>query len=406
LGARTGTISFGQNETSKTITVAAVDDGIPEARGSAAEAFFIELSVGSAVSGFNGGIQVGPPLRVRVNDNDLATVVVDLPATAAEGNVVQLRAWQTVNSAPTINTMGVPVPEVPGEPVRIASVFLPRVPLQYRVAGVRDDQWRDHGALNPANSDPFPTGDGWLQLTDAAGAQHQSQRVTRYLGIAADDINEADRRMVVTTQVAPPGLAERVLLGSGHYGVTHRSTEALLTHIAGYAEQYVHTITVRDDDDITATFAAARLEVDEGQEVALAVNFDHISAGDITLAYTVTASGDLPPEFTDLTGGSIVIPAGERSGLIRLRANLSATRSAAAGELTVAFGDITPGAGAGRAAGVGEAVISVRYLQQARIQGVSRARAHGGGVFAADRPRAPLTKYPPSPPQTGRFCGR
>jgi len=150
------------------------------------------------------------------------------------------------------------------------------------------------------------------------------------------------------------------------------------------AAEYAFPITITDDDPLTATFAESsrRLEIDEGAAVALTVAFDRASAGDVTLAYSITASGDLPPAYTDLSGGEIVVPAGQRSGVIRLRADSDPARIATAGRLTVAFGDVTADARGGRVSGVGEALIHVRYRQQARTLGVAAAAPAGaeGGV--------------------------
>ncbi|MDD9875269.1 MAG: hypothetical protein OXU22_07025, partial [Gammaproteobacteria bacterium] len=258
--------------------------------------------------------------------------------------------------------------------------LLAHVPLRYMVTGIGAGQWRDHGVVDPQTADSRPVGDGTLSLSYAA-----NRRV--YFSTVPNDLNEADRTMAIRFQAAA-GFGPRVLIG-GPVPISfqsHRATlnivESDLRSSRGYAEQRTFNITITDDDPLVATFAESRLEVAEGSEAALTVNFDRASAGDITVPYTVTASDDLPPDYTDLSGGSIVVPAGQTRGVIRLRSDLSAARTAGAGDLTVALGALSVDARGGRVSGSGEAVIEVRYSPHQRTFSITAAETtvEEGGV--------------------------
>ncbi|MDD9850618.1 MAG: hypothetical protein OXU94_02475, partial [Gammaproteobacteria bacterium] len=372
-----GQVTFSGDQASKTITVTAADDRVPEGD----KEFKLELSATASQLQSHGGVALGAPLRVLLADNEAVWVEAAPGApTAAEGAPfrVALRQIAAVDSAGR------------------ATVALADIPLRYRLGAdgnpatedVGAAEFRDHGGYNPSVFDPFPAGDGAIAL-DA-----DSPRPWVWLSTAADDLNEADKALTLLFRAAP-GLAPRVRVGPA----VDSSAEFALD--AGYVDEYALTVTITDDDPITATFAPAsrRMQVDEGMAVQLAVNFDRASAGDVTVTYTVTAGGDLPPAFSDLTGGSITVPAGETSGIIRLQTALSAERTATAGLLTVAFGTITSDARGGQVSGSGEAVISVRYLQQARTIAITpvAASVEEGGMA---RFSIALNGAPPAAPVT------
>ncbi|MCY4244156.1 MAG: hypothetical protein OXE47_02295, partial [Gammaproteobacteria bacterium] len=357
-----GSFVFSGSETSKTVTVAAADDRLPEAP----EQFKVELSASSGALQGNGGVQLGAPLLVSMSDNDTVWSLISVDSMRlAEGETAQ----HTVDLFVARDANG----RASERPQRVSLLYGLRADADPATPDLGADEWRDHGGIEPGVNDPFPTGDGTLEFITG-----QATRLI-YISSTPDDLNEADETAVFFVRKAP-GFAPRA-----RFGRSMGQTATVAMYEASTADEFAFTHIIEDDDPLTATFAPAqrRLTVDEGATVALSVNFDRMSAGDVTVPYTVTASGALPPAFTDLTGGQIVVPAGQRSGVIRLRSDLSVQRTATAGALTVAFGTLTVDARGGAVSGSGEVVINVRYRQQERTFSIAVAGNSGveeGGI--------------------------
>ncbi|MDD9856984.1 MAG: hypothetical protein OXU96_02875, partial [Gammaproteobacteria bacterium] len=350
-------VTFNGAETGKTFTVHTTADLTPEAD----EEFRVELSVSAGALQAHGGVALGAPLVARIIDNEAAAAEVHFPdgTTRGEGEAFSAAVTQFRYDQTRVN------PFVTRDLIHALSSLR----LRYTVSGIGAGEWRDYGGVNPQNR-PLPAGDGTLALSSLSTTR-------RYFTTVQNDLNEADRTMAIRFQAAA-GFGPRVLIG-GPVPISfqsHRATlnivESDLRSSRGYAEQRTFNITITDDDPLVATFAESRLEVAEGTEAALTVNFDRASAGDITVPYTVTASDDLPPDYTDLSGGSIVVPAGQTRGVIRLRSDFSA-RTAGAGDLTVAFGTLSADSRGGRVSGSGEAVIEVRYSPHQRTFSITAA---------------------------------
>ncbi|MDD9868719.1 MAG: hypothetical protein OXU50_02325, partial [Gammaproteobacteria bacterium] len=139
----------------------------------------------------------------------------------------------------------------------------------------------------------------------------------------------------------------------------------------------VRRFTIRDNDDITVSFADAALSIDEGRSARLAVGLSHPSAARLRVPYTVTAGGDNPPPFTDATGSPLVFEAGSTGGEIVLTSINTTDIDTGTGTLTLAFdgGGIDIGAAGGAVGVSGAAVVTVAFREFDREFSIAAAGA-------------------------------
>ncbi len=122
------------------------------------------------------------------------------------------------------------------------------------------------------------------------------------------------------------------------------------------------SITIADNDAITASIAPATLGIEEGEMAELTVILDKASQDDVSVSYTVTAGGTFAPPYSDDTGGALTVAAGSTSAIVRIASSQTDDIGTGTGTLTVAFGTVATGDQGGAISSAGMAVVTVTFI--------------------------------------------
>jgi len=253
---RTGTVSFGTTDTSQTFTLTIAGDSINEAD----ETFTVRVTVDSPAG--QGGTVPGISNTVTIPANDPITYsVADAMAVTEADSGTSTMSFTVTLSAPSGGAVTIP----------------------FTIGA-------DSTATAADYTRPSP-----LSVTVAAGQTTADIEIS----VIGDNLNEADETITITLGATPT-------LGAGADGVTRATAETA----------YTATGMITDNDDITITVDNDADGVREGGSAEFTVNLTKASAGVVTVNFAASISdmGGTPSPAM----GSIDIPAGERSGIIRI----------------------------------------------------------------------------------------
>ena len=294
--SRTGSVSFAATDgtTAKTFTVAIADERVNEP----AQTFSVRVT--AAMSATQGGTVAGISPTVTIAANDpVEFYIANHTASITEGG-------QGSTSVTMANGDRLTAP----------------LTIPYTLTGTAT-----RGVDYTATGEAVLTG----TLSHAAPI---------HIETIGDTLNEADETVIITLDHANARMP-----GGGEF------------MFRGQVDDETATITIDDNDAVTATFASTTATANEGETVTLTLNLDTASSGPITAVYTVMAAGTNPPEFTDpgstsspgasTRTGQIIIPAGETSGDIVLYINTDSSTDTGTGTLTVSNTMLTANYGGG-----------------------------------------------------------